>query len=108
MSPDAQSLDQLARSGSDLQKLHEFEFTLQLPTQKAAERAELHMMGLAFDTRQEHAPGSAQWTVRGTKVMYPQESDLRGLRDKLEAIAADGKGTYVGWRARVFVRKPAG
>lgn len=108
MTPDEQSLEQLARSGSDLEQLHQFEFTLRFPTQKAAERAELELLGLAFDTRQERGRSVDEWLLRGTKRMYPVESDLRGLRDKLDAIAAAGKGTYVGWTARVFVRKPGG
>jgi hypothetical protein len=40
--------------------------------------------------------------------MYPDEPDLSGLRDKLDAIAQRGQGTYEGWKAKVFVRKPGG
>jgi hypothetical protein len=37
LSPDAKLLEQLAESGSDLQQLHRFEFTLRLPTKFSAE-----------------------------------------------------------------------
>jgi Regulator of ribonuclease activity B len=100
MDNDAQSLEQLARSGSDLTKLHQFEFTLRLPTQKAAERAELALMELAFATQIEPGKTAEERVLRGTKKMFPVESDLRGLRDKLNAVAATHRGVYEGWRAK--------
>jgi hypothetical protein len=107
-SPDAVLLDQLARSGSDLKQLHRFEFLLHFPSKFSAERAEGELIGLAFETRVEQGKSTDQWAVHGWKVMYPVESDLAGLRDKLDAIAAEGRGTYDGWTAKLFVRKPAG
>jgi hypothetical protein len=99
-SPDAQGLEQLARSGSDMAKLHDFGFSLRFPTQKAAERAELQLIGLAFSTRIEHGKTADEWLIQATKKMYPVESDLAGLRDKLNAIAAAERGVYEGWRAK--------
>lgn len=101
-SPDAVLLAQLVKSGSDLTKLHHIDFTLHFPSQFSAERAELQLVGLAFiDTQIEHK-GGKEWVVRGWKRMYPVESDLQGLRDKLELIAAEGHGTYDGWKAKVI------
>jgi len=65
-------------------------------------------VGFAFETKVEQGKSADEWIVRGWKVMYPVESDLSGLRDKLNAIAAEGHGSYDGWTARVFVRKPVG
>jgi hypothetical protein len=107
-SPDAKLLDQLAKSGADLSQLHRFEFLLHFPTRFSAERAEGNLIGFAFETRVEQGRTADQWTVRGWKVMYPVESDLAGLRDKLDAIAAEGRGSYEGWTAKLFVRQPAG
>lgn len=107
-SPDAILLDKLAKSGSDLSKLHRVEFTLHFATKFSAERAEGELIGLAFETKVEQGKSADQWIVHGWKVMYPVESDLSGLRDKLDAIAAEGHGSYDGWSAKVFVRKPAG
>jgi hypothetical protein len=104
-SPDGQNLDQLARSGSDLTKLHHVDFLLRFPTRIAAERAELQLIGLAFDTKIESGKTPDERVIRASKVMYPVESDLMGLRDKLEGIAAEGHGVYEGWRARVFEPK---
>jgi hypothetical protein len=100
-SPDAVLLEQLAKSGSDLTKLHRVEFTLHFPTQKAAERAELQLIGLAFETNTEPNKTGKDWVIQASKNMYPVESDLLGLRDKLEVIARENHGTYDGWRAKL-------
>ena len=99
-SPDAKSLEQLARSGSDLKLLHEFDFTLRFPSQKAAASAEAQLITLAFATRIEPGKIADERVLRGLKKMYPVESDLAGLRDKLNTIAAAGHGVYEGWRAK--------
>lgn len=100
-SPDGKLIDQLSRSGSDLTKLHQIDFALRFPTQQAAERAELQLIGFAFTTRMEPGKTAEERVIRATKVMYPLESDLQGLREKLDAIAAQMRGTYEGWKAKV-------
>jgi Regulator of ribonuclease activity B len=104
-SPDGRLIDQLARSGSDLEKLHQIDFTLRFPTQRAAESAELQLIGFAFATRVEPGKTPEERVIRATKVMFPVESDLQGLREKLDAIAAGNRGTYEGWQAKVFERR---
>ncbi|MEO6080030.1 MAG: ribonuclease E inhibitor RraB [Steroidobacteraceae bacterium] len=99
-SPDAQSLEKLAKSGSDLKKLHLFEFSLRFPTQKAAEKAQLQLIGLAFAISIEPGKTGSEWMVLASKRMLPVESDLSGLRDKLNEIAAAGRGAYEGWKAK--------
>jgi hypothetical protein len=103
LSPDAKLIEQLARSGSDLGKLHRIEFLLRFPTQAAAKRAEAELLGLAFETKVERGKSDSEWNLTAAKRMYPLEPDLAGLRDKLNAIAATGKGSYDGWRARVYI-----
>jgi hypothetical protein len=100
-SPDGRLIDELAKSGSDLSKLHQFEFTLRFPTSVAAERADLKLIGLAFKTRIEPGKSPDERVLRGTKVMYPVESDLEGLRQKLTTIAAESRGVYEGWKAKL-------
>jgi hypothetical protein len=102
-SPDATLLAQLARSGSDLTRLHRIDFTLRFPSRFTAEQAELKLVGLAFlDTKIEPGKSDKEWVVRGWKRMYPVESDLQQLRDKLELIAVEGRGTYDGWKAKAI------
>jgi Regulator of ribonuclease activity B len=102
-SRDARSLEALAKSGSDLEQLHHFDFTLRFPSQKSAERAELQLIGLAFATHIEPGKTPEERVIRAAKTMYPVESDLLGLRDKLNTIAAAGRGVYEGWRAKSAV-----
>jgi hypothetical protein len=103
-SPDRISLDQLASSGSDLSKLHHFDFLLRFPTEKAAERAVSKLVPLAFEATAGRGKSGTEWEVRASKKLYPIESDLNGLRDKLNAIAAQEHGSYDGWKARVIER----
>jgi hypothetical protein len=98
---DALALAQLERGGSDLSKLHQFDFLLHFPTQKAAERSTLMLEGLAFSTRVERGKSDAEWLVHAVKRLYPIESDLIGLREKLDDIARQYKGAYTGWKAKV-------
>lgn len=104
-SQDAIALDQLAKSGSDLSKLHRVDFFLRFPTQEAAEVAESQLVELAFVTEAGPAKTGDEWVVQASKRMFPVESDLMGLRDKLNAIAAAGHGVYEGWRAAVVRRE---
>jgi hypothetical protein len=99
--PDGLALVQLEKSGSDLSKLHQFDFLLRFPTQKAADRSTLMLEGLAFATRVERGTSSAEWLVHAIKRLYPVESDLIGLREKLDDIARQNKGSYTAWKARV-------
>jgi hypothetical protein len=98
---DALALAQLEKSGSDLAKLHQFDFLLRFPAQKAAERSTLMLEGLAFATRVERGKSDTEWLVHAVKRLYPVESDLIGLREKLDDIARQYKGAYTGWTAKV-------
>jgi len=98
---DAQALEELARSGSDLKKVHRIDFFLHFPTQKAAEKAQMQLIALAFETNIEPGKTAGVWAIQASKSMYPIESDLMGLRDKLDAIAVAGRGGYDGWKAKV-------
>jgi hypothetical protein len=100
-SPDGKLIDELAKSGSDLARLHQIEFTLRLPSQLAAERADLQLIGFAFATKIEPGRTAEERVIRATKMMYPVESDLQGLREKLDAIVAQSRGSYEGWKAKV-------
>jgi hypothetical protein len=108
LSPDAAGIAQLVKSGSDLEKLHQIDFTLRFPSQLAAERAELELLAFAFKTKIEPGKSGNERIIHATKVMYPVETDLAGLREKLDAIAARGRGSYEGWKAKVYVAKPGG
>jgi len=98
-SSDAEALAQLVKSGSDLSKLHRVEFLLRFPTEDDAALATSQLEDLAFATTTERDEATDEWVILASKVMYPVESDLMGLRDKLNIVAAGGHGAYEGWRA---------
>jgi hypothetical protein len=98
---DAQAYQQLKKSGSDLSKLHRLEFQLRFMSEEEVAKATASLEALAFTTMTEQDPNSANvWVVLATKVMYPVETDIVALSDKLKVIAKEGFGTYEGWRAR--------
>ena len=99
-SADARLLEALRNSGADLALLHRFEFLLRFPTQEAAENAASQLVELAFAVEIAGEAEDDHWSVQAVKRMYPVESDLLGLRDKLEVIARSEGGTYEGWQAR--------
>ena len=90
----------LAASGSDLSALHRIEFRLHFPTRFKADQAVLKLEALAFATTVSRDERSGRWQIVAVKRMYPVESDLQGLRDKLEVVATEGNGSYDGWQAR--------
>jgi hypothetical protein len=98
--PDGIILDQLAKSGSNLSKLHHVDFFLRFHTQEAAENAASQLAELAFATEIERSESGEEWLIQASKRMFPVETDLMGLRDKLNAIAAAEHGVYEGWQAR--------
>ncbi len=98
-SADARALEQLARSGANLSKLHRVEFILLFPSEDDAAQAAAHLKELAFATATEHDEPQDKWVVLAAKVMYPVESDLATLREKLNAVAKESHGAYDGWRA---------
>jgi hypothetical protein len=97
LSPDAQSLEQLAKSGDDLSRLHRIEFRLRFPNEEQATEAAVRLEDLAFAATFERDGAGEGWVVIALKRMYPVESDLAGLREKLDVIAAAGGGSYEGW-----------
>jgi Regulator of ribonuclease activity B len=73
------------------------EFHLRFPSQLAATHAAQQLIDLAFATRIEAGANNTERVISAVKVMRPVESDLMGLADKLNAIAAAGRGAYEGW-----------
>ena len=102
LSPDGKLLEALRESGSDLSKLHKVDFLLRFPAQEAAEIASSQLVELAFAVEIAADADEKGWVVQASKRLYPVESDLLGLRDKLNVIAVAGGGTYEGWTARAI------
>ena len=96
---DAQALQQLKASGSDLSKLHRIEYVLRFPIEDDAARAVAQLEALAFMVTRERDDANDRWVVQATKRMYPVQTDLEQLSTKVKTVAAEAQGTYEGWRA---------
>lgn len=99
-SADARALEQFARTGANLAQPHRLEFRLRFPTEERAQEAATRLEDLAFAATPQRSADGKSWVVLALKNMYPVESDLAGLREKLDEIAATGGGSYDGWRAQ--------
>jgi len=96
---DAQALQQLQKSGSDLSKLHRVEYQLRFPVEDEATGAAMRLEDLAFAVTLERDDAHDSWVVLAAKRMYPVETDLRQLSDKVKTVTSEAHGTYEGWRA---------
>src|SRR5689334_7732191 len=95
--PDAQVLAQLRKAGSDLSKPHPIEFFLYAPSKEAAQKLELQVRALHFETKVQPAAQGSEWLVLATKSMVPKHADLVSIREKFTALTAVEKGEYDGW-----------
>jgi hypothetical protein len=93
-------LEKLAKTGANLLQLHRVDFRLRFPSEDQAKEAVARLEDLAFAAVAERSGKGESWTVLASKRMYPVESDLAGLREKLDVIAAAGGGSYESWQAK--------
>jgi len=99
--PDATTLTELARAGSDLQRSHEMEFFLYVPDRRSADAvaAQLEVEGFAVEVKAAEEGGD--WLCLATRTMVPTLDELQRLRRHLAAVAASREGAYDGWGATV-------
>lgn len=96
---DAEGVAQLVRAGVDVSAPVELQFLLRFPSEEDSFTAASRLEELAFSPAMEQDEARNEWVIVATKRMYPVESDLAGLRIKLNAVAKDCHGAYEGWRA---------
>ena len=96
---DAQALQQLKQSGSDLAKLHRVEYQLRFHGQDDSAVAAARLEDLAFAVKRERDDATDSWVVLASKRMYPVQSDLEQLSTKVKTVASESQGAYEGWRA---------
>lgn len=99
--PDAATLAELARAGSDLERTHEMEFFLYLPDRTTADAvaAQLEAEGFAVGVKASEEGGD--WLCLATRTMVPTLDELQRLRRHLGAVAESREGAYDGWGATV-------
>ena len=99
--PDAATLAELARAGSDLGRFHEMEFFLYLPDRQAADAVAEQLTDEGFVVEVQPAELSGEWLCLATRQMSPTLDELHRLRRHLAAVAESRDGAYDGWGATV-------
>jgi hypothetical protein len=99
--PDAATIHQLQKAGSDLTKPHEPEFFLYLPTEVTARQVADSLTHLGFTTQAKHAEQGTDWLCRATKRMILTHDALAKLRLDFIALLTPLGGDYDGWGAEV-------
>lgn len=99
--PDAETLEELVRAGSDLTQPHEVEFFLYVETsaQAASLGSELRTEGFATEVRPTETEQC--WLCLATRVMRPELTELRRWRARFTALAEQAGGAYDGWGTTV-------
>lgn len=98
---DAETLDELARAGSDLTRPHRIEFFLFLPSREAADQVAAELRSEGFGVEVGQGEQSADWLCLATREMLPELAALRSWRERLTAMAESRQGVYDGWGTEV-------
>lgn len=99
--PDAATLAELARAGSDLRRTHEMEFFLYLPDREAADAVARQLRTEGFQVELRPGESDGDWLCLASRDMTPELDELRRLRAYLSAVAESREGVYDGWGATV-------
>ena len=106
--PDADTLAELARAGSNLGKQHAIEFFLYLPNHAAAEEVAAQLTNEGFQVEVRPAETPPEFLCLATRSMSPELGELQRLRRYLTAVAESRDGAYDGWGATVVEAERSG
>ena len=99
--PDAATLAELTRAGSDLAQVHEVEFFLYLPDSAAADAVKRQLEAEGFRVQVSADDSGGDWLCLATRQMTPALDELRRFRARLAALAESHAGAYDGWGTTV-------
>jgi hypothetical protein len=98
---DQQTLGRLKELGSDLTKPHEIEFFLYFPDEQRARAAAADIGGDFAVEVDPAADDGGRWLIVARRTMVPMHEAILAIRQRLEALAAEGDGEFDGWGAEV-------
>lgn len=98
---DAMTLDELAHAGSDLTREHNIEFFLYFPDEPAARAVAGQLQDEGVLVEVSRAADGSDWLCLVKRRMIPELAGLRGLRERLTAVANAYHGEYDGWGTEV-------
>jgi regulator of RNase E activity RraB len=99
--PDADTLEELLRAGSDLNRPHEIEFFLYLEHETEAEAIALQLRGEGFGAEVRPTETEDCWLCLATRTMRPELATLHQLRERFTILAETSGGAYDGWGTTV-------
>ena len=99
--PDAETLEELLRAGSDLGQPHEVEFFLYVETREEAENMASRVRAEGFTAEVRPTETESCWLCLTTRTMRPELGALRQLRDHFTELAESAGGAYDGWGTTV-------
>jgi hypothetical protein len=102
LSGDAQVVEQLRQSGSDLRKPHVVEFFMYFPAESEAlsVASKVNAAGFSAEVKQA-ASGNLPWLVFATRNMVVTAMEMERLRSMLTELCDAERGEYDGWGAPV-------
>lgn len=98
---DGSTLDELARAGSDLTRVHQIEFYLYFPTEEQATAAATLLRADGTQVEVRPPVDGGDWLCLATEPMRPELAPLRAWRERLTVLAESGGGAYDGWGTEV-------
>jgi hypothetical protein len=102
LSPDAETLRELAKAGSDLTKPHDIRHWLYFSTEVDAKAAAKELQATAFSLASiAHSSSDAEWRLLAQQTMVPSLPNVEKTSATLEALARHHHGEYDGWETQV-------
>jgi regulator of RNase E activity RraB len=99
---DAVTIEELARSGSDLSRPHRIDFFLYVPSRPAAEELATELRAQGLQVGVERETDGHDWLCLASVEMLPELGLLRSWRARLTALAEARNGVYDGWGTEVL------
>jgi regulator of RNase E activity RraB len=99
---DAEVIENLRASGSDLSKPHDVDFFFYFASKAHAERAAQELAAASYrGVTLERGPEGRVWQVHTKRMMVPRLDAMSASTRALEALAARHGGEYDGWGTAV-------
>jgi Regulator of ribonuclease activity B len=98
---DAETLHELRKAGTDLNKPTDVEFYLYFRTREAAERAQHSVQLPGFSAVVKPAEAGKNWLCLLNGRLVPSEDEISSVSKRLQTLADSLDGDYDGWEAKV-------
>ena len=94
-------VQQLRSVGSDVSRLHHFDFYLYVPTEAEANAASLKLRSKGLSVEVRRAAKGTNWLCLSKATVVPNTPQITQIGALLAALAREYKGEFDGWEAEV-------